>query len=290
MSLIQLRSFMEVIRCQSLSAAAQALGLTQPAVSQHVASLEAQIGRALFDRHSRGMRPTATALDLARDIGTSLDQAEAAMAMARARSTQLSGTIHIAGPAEYLTEGSPEQLIRLQQAGLALRIHPGGRDAIYDLLLADEVDLAVTASTPPDARLDYRRLTEERLLLVAAPALARMLRPDRLAEDLAAAPCLAYDLERPLIREWLRENALSLSGNTTALTAPDLRMLRELVCRNAGWTVLPDYLCREAVAEGRLQIIPAPVREPRNDLNLVWSRSALRHPRVAHARRVLLEG
>ena len=53
MSLLQLRTFVEVYRRRSLSDAARAIGITQPAASQHIASLEAQLGHPLFDRHSR---------------------------------------------------------------------------------------------------------------------------------------------------------------------------------------------------------------------------------------------
>ncbi|MFM7376537.1 MAG: LysR family transcriptional regulator, partial [Erythrobacter sp.] len=44
MSLQQLRTFVEVYRRRSLSDAARALGITQPAASQHIASLETQLG------------------------------------------------------------------------------------------------------------------------------------------------------------------------------------------------------------------------------------------------------
>ena len=73
MSLLLLRSFVEVYRHCSLSDAARSLGLTQPAFSQHIAALEVQVGLPLFARHSRGVRPTAIADDLAATIGTSLD-------------------------------------------------------------------------------------------------------------------------------------------------------------------------------------------------------------------------
>ena len=48
MSLQTLRSFVEVYRSGSISDAARALGLTQPAVSQHIAALETQLGKQLF--------------------------------------------------------------------------------------------------------------------------------------------------------------------------------------------------------------------------------------------------
>ena len=125
MSLLQLRTFVEVYRRRSLSEAARAIGITQPAASQHIASLEAQLGRPLFDRHSRGVRPTAIADDLAASIGSSLDTAESALASARARSSRISGTVHIAAPSDLLGEMIAPRLAPLLDAGLDLRLHIG---------------------------------------------------------------------------------------------------------------------------------------------------------------------
>ncbi len=56
--LVALRSFREVCRHASISAAAQALGYTQSAVSRQIAGLERQLGSPLLERHARGVRPT----------------------------------------------------------------------------------------------------------------------------------------------------------------------------------------------------------------------------------------
>ncbi|WP_029056919.1 LysR family transcriptional regulator [Stappia stellulata] len=290
MSLSHLRSFIEVYRHRSFTAAARALGLTQPALSQHVASLEGQLGRPLFDRHARGVLPTAAADDLAARLGSSLDDAETALASAQARSAMLTGTIHLAGPADFLAEGCAPLLARLQKAGLTVRIDVGGREALYEKLFSDEVDLAITASAPVDARLDHARIAEERLLLVAAPGAMRVIDAARdLETGLQAIPCVAYDLDRPLVRSWLEQNGIALPDVSPAYTAPDLRLLRGLVSEGAGWTVLPDYLCTDALRAKRLVARAAPVSTPVNPLNLVWARSALRHPRIAFARKTLLQ-
>lgn len=94
MSIIQLRSFVEVYRQGSISRAARSLGLTQPAVSGHISSLEAQIARKLFTRHARGVKPTLIADELAARVSEALDKAENALAEVRARSEVVTGTIH----------------------------------------------------------------------------------------------------------------------------------------------------------------------------------------------------
>src|SRR5438132_12146108 len=56
--LFQLRSFLRVAEAGSVTRAAEALHLTQPAVTQHVRALERELGARLFDRTERGMRLT----------------------------------------------------------------------------------------------------------------------------------------------------------------------------------------------------------------------------------------
>lgn len=286
MSLTQLRTFVEVYRRRSISEAARALGLTQPAVSQHVASLEAQIGRRLFERGARGVSPTAIADDLAAAVGQTLDQAVTALAEVRSRSDRLSGVVHIAAPADLMAEGIAPLLSPLIAAGLDLRLHVGGRQDLYDWLRSGQADLAVTASLPVDPRLGCREIGGEALLAVAAPALWQRIGPGLAA--LAGLPYVAYDLDRPLVRTWLDANTLPPLSAVPVATAPDLRVLRALIRCGAGWSVLPDYLCRDDLAAGTMVEIPAPVRQPRNAFYLVWPQSALRHPRVAFARQELL--
>lgn len=286
MSLTQLRTFVEVYRRRSISEAARALGLTQPAVSQHVASLEAQIGRRLFERGARGVSPTAIADDLAAAVGQTLDQAVTALAEVRSRSDRLSGVVHIAAPADLMAEGIAPLLSPLMAAGLDLRLHVGGRQDLYDWLRSGQADLAVTASLPVDPRLGCREIGGEALLAVAAPALWQRIGSGLAA--LAGLPYVAYDLDRPLVRTWLDANGLPPVLAVPVATAPDLRVLRALIRCGAGWSVLPDYLCRDDLAAGTMVEIPAPVRQPRNAFYLVWPQSALRHPRVAFARQELL--
>lgn len=289
MSLPILRSFVEVYRCGSISEAARNLSLTQPAVSQHIAALEAQVGRPLFIRHVKGVQATIAAVDLAQQIGDGLDRAEAALSMMKARSANLSGTVHIAGPAEFMTERIAPHLAGLHQSGLKLRIHLGGKADLYDMLLSAQVDLAFTASTFADSRLAFQQVGTEHLMAVAAPNMAKDIpSAGELGRALQAHPVVAYDLEMPLIRDWCALNDVGLGDVQPAVTAPDLRIMRSLAASGAGWTVLPDYLCQKALQDGTLMQIAPKKPVPQNAIYLVWAKSALRHPRIAFAQQSLI--
>ncbi|PLL10383.1 hypothetical protein C0V75_20965 [Tabrizicola sp. TH137] len=155
----------------------------------------------------------------------------------------------------------------------------GNKKSLYELLLSDAVDLAVTASSPEDPRLDSHLIGTEALVAVTLPSMA---------DGGIDAPFVSYDLDLPLIRTWIAANGLSLDGRRPVVSVPDLRALRSLVLSGAGWTVLPDYLCQGDIEADRLAEIPAPAARPSNGLRLVWARGALRHPRIAYSRDLLL--
>lgn len=289
MSLGRLRTFIEVYRQRSLSAAARSLHLTQPAVSQHIAGLEEAIGRSLFLRESTGVVPTVTADELAADIGDKLDAAEAALTSARARSQEMSGSIQIIGHGDFLAEVMAIELIPLLQAGIKVRLHSGGGDMTKHMILEGHCDLGVTAFATTDKRLRSDLIRAEEVLVVAAPeVIQRLVAAPNLGDALAAEPLLAYNFELPLIEEWLAVNKLQRGSTSPALIGQDLRTLRDLLATGFGWTALPRYLCAEAIAQGRLEALAPPIRSTSLSYYLVWSPSALRKTRVAHARQTIL--
>jgi DNA-binding transcriptional LysR family regulator len=125
--------------------------------------------KPLFNRQARGVAPTAAADDLARSIASQLDGIEATMGAARARSSHLSVTVYLVGPAEYQTACISHGLALLVEDALRLGIQTGNRERIYAALDEGHADLAVTAS--PDGSVHgFAELGRERLVLVAAPA------------------------------------------------------------------------------------------------------------------------
>lgn len=78
MDLLQLRVLREVARCGSISAAAEALDYTQPAVSRQLAALERTAGRPLVERTGRGTRLTPVGEILLRRAETILAELDAA--------------------------------------------------------------------------------------------------------------------------------------------------------------------------------------------------------------------
>lgn len=289
MSLIRLRTFVEVYRQRSITAAAKALNLTQPAVSQHIAGLESTVGKALFERQTHGVLPTSAADELAADIGNKLDAAEAALATARARSSGIAGTLQIIGHADFMAEKLPEGLVPLLEADVRVRMHTGDGPQVTQMLLEGHCELGISAHPVTDDRLRSEVIYADNVLAVASPAVVhRLMKADSLAEALSVEPLLAYNLELSLIDNWMEKNGIAAPGNLPAAVGQDLRALRSLLTKGFGWTVLPEYLCREQLKRGELMAISAPVSNTTIVYNLIWMPASMRQPRVAWAKKVLL--
>jgi DNA-binding transcriptional LysR family regulator len=95
-------------------------------------------------------------------------------------------------------------------------------------------------------------------------------------------------LELSLIEPWLLKNQISIASLVPAVVSQDLRAQRKLLAQGFGWSVMPEFLCQQQIAQGELMEIPSPVGTRDIHYYLIWLPSALRQVRVAHARQTLL--
>jgi DNA-binding transcriptional LysR family regulator len=285
--LTHLRTFLDAYRLKSFSKAAAHLGITQPAASLHIQALEALIGKPLFTRRARGVVATEAADELARSVGPLLDGLETKLASYKTGSA-LGGAIHIAGPSDFICSRVASGLTPLLDDGFLIRFHTGNRDRIYSLLHASTADLAITASPPDEHSHGFAKLLTERFLLVLSPEMAARIGEHPSAETLANQPLIAYDEDLPLIRVVWTSMFQIAPTLQAAFTIPDLRIVEKLAIEGHGWTVLPDYLCADALASGRLVEIPPRHAAPTNNLLLTWNKMAMRNPRIAYVRDFIL--
>ncbi|WP_327092104.1 LysR family transcriptional regulator [Nonomuraea sp. NBC_01738] len=273
LSLDLLRTFLAVHRTGSITAAAQTLGLSQPAVTGQVRALETALDRPLFDRLPRGVEPTAAAHELARRVAGSLD----ALAEVVGDELPQGRGVHVGGPAEFLCAEVIPVLAPLVARGLLLRITFGLADDLLAELAAGRLDLVVATVRPRVRGVVAEPLYDEEFVLVAAPGVR------------ADAPLVAYAEDLPIIRRYWR----TVYGRRATMTAgaiiPDLRGVLAAVLAGAGVSVLPAYLCAADLAAGRLVSLATPEIAPLNTGYLAARAGGLAVPAVARVHRHLTE-
>ena len=176
MDLLRLRSFVEATRLGSFAAAAEALGYTAPAISQHAAQLEAELGCELLVRGARGVEATTPGLVLFERAERLLADAEVSALAVREAAGQLRTLRAGAFPsaAQHLV---PHALARLRAAhpDLVLTLsHFEPPDGLTQLA-AGHVDAVVTHRYPG---VSWRAPTGVRTTTLATDPLVLMVPDD----------------------------------------------------------------------------------------------------------------
>ncbi|MCX5347142.1 MULTISPECIES: LysR family transcriptional regulator [Streptomyces] len=288
-----LRTFLAVHRAGSFTAAARLLGLSQPTVTTQMRSLEEQLGRELFERQPRGVVPTSVADELAAEVAAPLDALAAVADRRGAGADQPPDPVHLAGPAELLCTRVLPALAPLTAQGVRLRVTPGLTDELLDGLRGGRFDLVIATTRPRGRTLTAVPLMDEEFVLVAAPSWAERIDPARVAAEgpaaLHGAPLVTYAEDLPIARRyWRHVFGVRLTGQAS-ITVPDLRGVLAAVVAGAGITVLPRYLCLDALASGALVPLLSPEEPPINTGYLTQRPGASDNPHVAVVRERLLQ-
>lgn len=167
----QLRVFVEVAQQGSVTAAAQTLHLTPPAVSMQIKEIESQVGMPLFDRENRRITLSTTGeyfLVHAKRMLGALADAENAMARFKRLEHGLL-TIGMVSTAKYFV---PQLLARFREdhqgVDVKLRV-AGNREQLVALLQSGEVDLAVMGRPPKEIATRSEAFAAHPMVVVGPP-------------------------------------------------------------------------------------------------------------------------
>ncbi|MFL6122918.1 LysR family transcriptional regulator [Actinophytocola sp.] len=276
-SLDLLRTFLAVHRAGSVTAAAQLLGLSQPAVTAQLKALEKTVKKPLFHRHARGVTTTAAGEDLARRLAGPLDDLAAAVGDFVGGKVAL----HVGGPAEFTSLKVVPALVELPDT--ALRVTFGMPDDLLDELVKGGLDLVVSTVRPRLRGIVSAPLYVEELTVVAAD---RWCYPDT-SGVLGDAPWVAYAEDLPLIRRYWQTVYKTPPPGNAVVVVPDLRAVLAATLAGAGVTVLPRYLCEYELATGDLREVVIRGELPTNTLYLAVRTGAFAEPHIARARDLL---
>lgn len=292
MDLALLHTFLTVHRAGSFTRAAALLGLSQPAVTGQIRTLERQLGRPLFLRTSRGVTPTAVSDELAHKTAPHLD-ALLEITEAGLSDTACHRTLHLAGPPEFTALRVLPALTELAMKGLAVRAAFGTTEELFEGLAAGHHDLAITSDQPRGRLLSATPLCDEDMVLVAAPRWAARLGGPAVLQAqgvpaLEGLPVVEVHESLPFLTRYWTTVFDTRPVASGTIVAPDLRAVLACVAAGAGLGVLPRYLCAEALDNGRIVALLNPPVPPLRTYFLVVRAGGLALPHIARAHEWLL--
>jgi DNA-binding transcriptional LysR family regulator len=248
MTLQQLQYVLAAFEHGSFSAAAEALHLAQPSLSEQVRRLEAELGVQLFQRVGRGLVPT--------EAGRTLrPHAEAALAAVRDARTSVGAVRELrGGTASFGTFGTARSYLGTDLVEDFRRSHPAVRVRIVgqnssetvEAIQAGELEAGLVVLPIDDRGLTVRPAMRDEILYVSADP--ERVRRGMTIKRLANAPLIlseaSWGTEDPTRRQ-LRELA-QRAGVTIEpqIDVEDVEVALELTARGLGDTIAPRGMLR----------------------------------------------
>lgn len=233
----QARAFLVTAEEGSLSAAARALGLTQPTLSRQVAGLEEALGVTLFERTSRALLLTQSGVELLAHFRTMGDAANAISIAATGQSDAITGHVLISATDMMATHFLPPILKKLRKTAPDLQIEIVTSNEVSDLRRR-EADIAIRHGRPTDEALFAKRLRDTTAHLFASKQyLDEVGRPKSLA-DLSRLTFVGFD--QPELRLGLMASRdVNLTTANFNFSTSSATLMLELVRQGFGIGILP---------------------------------------------------
>jgi len=171
MDISKLRIFTTIARIGNFTRAAELLYLTQPTVSQQLATLEAHIGAPLIERLPRRLKLTPAGEALLPYAEQILALADAGAEAARAAAGLADRTLRLGAGHTLATYLLPDLLSRYRERypKRMVRISVGNTAELLELVASGAVELALVGSPAKHAKLEVTSFMHDRLVVIVAP-------------------------------------------------------------------------------------------------------------------------
>ncbi len=234
------RAFLVTAEEGSLSAAARALGMTQPTLGRQVTALEQELGVALFERGGRGLELTPNGLQLVEHVRAMGDAASRLSLTASGRAQTIEGAISITATEATAAFVLPPIVAKLRQLQPGIDIEIIASNSTSDLKRR-EADIALRAFRPTQPDLVAKKIADENWYLYAAESYLERIGNPVKPDDLHSAEFLGFEGVARLI-DALNGIGLSLSLRNFPIITENHLVQWALVKQGVAIGFMPDVV------------------------------------------------
>lgn len=285
----QMRAFCQVVRCGSVTQAAQKLFLSQPSVTLQVQALERELNTTLFERHGPTLRLTPdgeTLYTLAEPLVRGIDELQSNFVAQHGRLE--SGELNIGAGESTILYILPEAVSRFVKAypGVHLRLfNVTGRDGLK-MLRADEIDFAVGSMLEVPEDISYQAVVTYDPVLIMPPG-----HPLSRKKNITLEHISQYGLILPprhlstwgMVKYAFQQHNLSFR---VTLEAGGWEVIKKYVEMGMGISIVTD-ICLNG--SEKLERIPLKAYFPQRDYGLVLRKGKFLSPQAQRFVEMLIE-
>ncbi len=258
------RTFIAIYREGTISKAAIAVEITQPAASQQLANLEKSLKTKLFERTPRRMVPTDMGHELYTKISDSFDWIDhVSKNFSNMNDKQTLFTIGV--PLEFYHNN----LVKHMQ-DLPFRCHFtfGTTTELATKLEENRLNAMIATHKITVSNVIHHDIFTESFWLVAPKELEI---PKEYSRSWLIKQCwISYDAKLSIIRKYFKSIYNIKPAIAPTLIIPNLHAILKSIEAGIGMSVLPDYICEKAVDEGRVRLVHKPNPAITNNLYFIY--------------------
>ncbi len=257
MDMRQVRHLTAVLEHGSVLRAAQAIHISQPALSKSITNLEAELGVRLFERGSRGVSPTIYGTTLLKHARLLLNQSEQALAEVQAIKGGHLGHLRL-GVANFAIHFLPDVLAKLlaSKPDLSVEIVEGTYEGLTPLVREGALDAVVSGLPPLHQAEDlvHEELNPEQFVRVCRPDYRPFYQPNVGPAALSKARWILPNRPQAIIDLWeLSFREARVAPPKPVLQSGSMMFIKAMLLSGQFVTVLPRGIVKPEVESGRLK-------------------------------------
>jgi DNA-binding transcriptional LysR family regulator len=283
MDLFQLETFLAVAEERSFSRAAARLHRTQPAVSQVIAKLEAELGETLVERSAGSLTDAGRVLrEYAQKMLNLRKDAGAALVDLRSLHT---GRLNLAANEYTCLYLLPVlDAFRRQNPGIKVAVQRALASRIADEVLSHSVEMGVVSFRPEDPQVVSTVVYRDELVCVMSPSHALAKAGKASIARLGRESFVAHNVPSPLRQKVIAAFERHKTPLQMEVELPSLEAIKRFVQRGNGVALVPRLTVEHELELGALVAVEVPELQVERKLRLVYRKQAA----LSHAAREFL--
>lgn|SRR5690554_177135 len=283
--------FDELRRQRRVSTTAEALGMSQPGVSNALKRLRRLLGDELFLRTPRGMSPTPYAEQIAEPVAealATLRQTLSTRASFNPQQSRATFTIAMTDVGEIYFLPTLMRALAHHAPGVVLRTHRSNEPGLKAEMERGQVDLALGFLPQLRAGFMQRRLFQQEYvcLMRADHPLANAPMTLTAFEHAEHVQVTAVGTGHSIVDEHLRQ-----AGTTrnVLLQVPHFMALAQVLQNTSLIAIVPERFAQQVVGPFALTTRPSPVAMPQTAIHLIWHAQKQRDPAQRWLRQLIIQ-
>lgn len=253
-------TLLAVVEYQNFTRAAEALSMTQPAVSHHIKLLEEEVGAPLFVRGKNGLKLTEQGeivVKFARRLKSLNEKMHLELKNSEKHLSVLRvGITHTAE--SNLTAASLAKYSNVK-SNIKIILFTDTINNLYDMLENYEIDIAIVDGALMNSHFSSMMLDTDCLMCIMANGNPLAKKGVITLGDLKKQKMILRtpsSATRILFESTLESNNVSVSDFDITLEVDNIATIKDLIRKNLGVSILPKSACMDELKKGKLTALP----------------------------------